>query len=471
MGGLGGGDDFFLRGVGPAIGDILPHGALPQPAFLQHHAKQRPHAVALHMIDAFAIDENIPCIDFVKTHQQVHQRGFASPCGPHDGHLLAGLHLQLHILDQGPLGRIAKAYVGEGDVSPHMGGGDRVRRIRLLVFRIQEVHDAVQSRQGGLQLGHHGADFIEGLGILIGIGEAGGNAADAHDAQATAQGDQPAGYAHGHIHQVIHKPGDGVDQRAVKLSAIAAGFQPAVDFVKGGYGVFLLGKHQRQLLIARPFADKGGQLALGFALLPEQMMGAAGNLLGHQNGQGREHQHHQRHPHVNGQQEDHRAHDGGHAGHQLAYALKQAVAHSFRIRRHPGHDVAVRRAVNGLERHLMNLGKRRIPQIPHRAIAYHVGAIGQQPLERRRQQIHRQQQPDNPQKGREIHMAFHDHVNPVAYQQRGKQPQPHAHHRGQKRRDQGHPAFFQIGQQPLQALLFWRCVLLFHLSAASFSES
>ena len=169
VGGLGGLHHLLQGGLGPAIGDVLPDGAPLQPGVLQHHAVAAAQAVAGDVPDVRALHLDGAAVHVVKAHEQVDNRGLAAAGGAHQGHPLAGLHLQVEVLKQGLLRPVGEGHVLDGHAAPsvfqHPGAGG----VGDLGPLLDELEHTARAGQGVLQLRHHAGNLVKGLGVLVGV--------------------------------------------------------------------------------------------------------------------------------------------------------------------------------------------------------------------------------------------------------------------------------------------------------------
>ena len=168
MGCFGRGNDLFVGGVGLAVGDVLADSAGAQPGVLQHHAVAAAQGSAGHVPDVVAGDGDGAAVDVIEPHEQVDEGGLAAAGGADDGDALAGLDVQRQALDERAVGQIAERDVLDLDVAVrHELCG--VLRFGGLVFSVQKLEHAGCAGQSVLQLGHDAGNFVEGLGVLVGV--------------------------------------------------------------------------------------------------------------------------------------------------------------------------------------------------------------------------------------------------------------------------------------------------------------
>ena len=183
LGGLGGGPDFFVGGLGADVLDVFPDRVVENHDILGDRRKRLAQGLDPEIVDRGAADRDFPVLDIVEPRQQAENGGFPRPGGTDDGgDLLAGQH-HVQVVKQ-RRGRV----VAEGDVLDLdiATGIEFVQRVGLVhdggLFVEQAAH-AVQDHQVGLQpgqeIGHRARRFK-------------------HQRQAQQKGDDP-----GAVHVVI----------------------------------------------------------------------------------------------------------------------------------------------------------------------------------------------------------------------------------------------------------------------------
>src|SRR5450759_2253879 len=81
-----------------------------QPGVLQHHAEAAAHLVTGQLAIVDAVQDDVPGVDFVETHEQVDHRGLARAGGPDDRDSLPGRHLKGEVLDEGLVRLVAEGH-------------------------------------------------------------------------------------------------------------------------------------------------------------------------------------------------------------------------------------------------------------------------------------------------------------------------------------------------------------------------
>ena len=108
VGELGGGDAFLVRRVQPPEADIVHDRAGEQVRVLQHHAERAPQVRLLDLVDVDAVVADLAVLDIVEAVDQVRDRRLAGAGGADEGDLLAGLRVQLDVVQHHLLRHIAE---------------------------------------------------------------------------------------------------------------------------------------------------------------------------------------------------------------------------------------------------------------------------------------------------------------------------------------------------------------------------
>ena len=85
----GGRDGRGLAGIGPAVEDVVAHGAVQQRGVLRHHADLGPQAVLRDVGDVLAVDQDAAGLQVVEAQQQVDERRLAGARAADQADLLA----------------------------------------------------------------------------------------------------------------------------------------------------------------------------------------------------------------------------------------------------------------------------------------------------------------------------------------------------------------------------------------------
>ena len=127
LGGLGGGQQLGVGGVGPAPAQVVPYGALEQRGLLHHHADpaaQRRLGPVLHI---HAVDQHLALGGLVEAGNQPRHGALARAGAADDAHGLARPGGEIHVLER----RTARAGVGQRYVPELHRRGGGVRRFAM----------------------------------------------------------------------------------------------------------------------------------------------------------------------------------------------------------------------------------------------------------------------------------------------------------------------------------------------------
>ena len=424
MGCLGRCHHLFEGGIRLAVGDVLPHGAGPEPGILQHHAVAAAQGGAGHVPDVGAGDFDGAAVDIIEPHEQVDEGGLAAAGGADDGDALAGLDVQRQTLDERAVGQIAEGDVLDLDVAVrHELCG--VLRFGGLVFSVQQLEHAGCAGQSVLQLGHDAGNFVEGLGVLVGVVQ---EDAQLADGDASGYGIDRAHEADACVDDVVDEAGGGVGHAGEEDGLQAHVLQAAIHLVKSLEALGLVAEGLHDLLPLYHLVDKGSLLAAHGALALEILVAALCEKAGHHEAQGGDADHHQRDGDILLQHEEQGAEDGQHTREQLGEAHQQAVREGIHIGHHPAHDVAGWMAVEVREGKGLDLPHGGVAQVTADCEGDAVVADAQQPLRKGGDNRHHDDLVDDAQHAREVHGTFaQHHVDGTAAEDGDIQLGRHAH--------------------------------------------
>ncbi len=345
--------------------DIVPYGSRPQPGLLEHHAIAGAQASSGQLPDIRAVHPNLTAVHIIEPHQQIDKRCLSAACRAHDGHPLPRLHLQIEILDQLFFRCIAEADLFQLHIASGICKSLGRFAVRRLGFLVNQLKNAGGTHESVLQLRYHTGYLVKGLGILIGITQ---KAGQTPYTDAPADSHKSAEDPHSCIHQTVYETSGGIHQGGKKDSLQGAFFQPAVNFRKFLLHGLLPGEGLYDLLIPDHFFYKGGLLSPGFRLQLKHGIGPGGYKTGHQEGNRRDTDHHQRNGNIGDQHKNQRSQNGQHPGKQLGKAHQEAVCKGVHIRHDPAHNIAVSMGVKVLQRQLLQLVECIFPNILHHMI-------------------------------------------------------------------------------------------------------
>ena len=376
-------DNLFACGIGTTVSDVLGHRAFEQPSVLQHHTKGTAQACARVVTRRTAIDRNATGIDIVKTQQQIDERCLSAARGANEGKAHAGLSLDADVLQQLAIGHIAKVHVLKGHLTLRGGKLYSVRRVGLLLARIEQRKHAARRGVRGLDLRDDVGDLVERLGVLVGIGQKDLHAAHRERRRHARDHAHAADHSDHGINDVVDKARAGVGERTHKLRALACGVKLSVEGIEALLSVQAVGEGVDKLLLAYVLIDMTTELPLNTLLRRKALVGELGDGTGCKNGKRRDEHHHKRHGQVDGEHKRERANDGDDAGKELGKALQQTIAHLIDVVDHAAHKVAVGMAVDKTERHAAELIARLHAHVAHCFVGQAVDAVALQPLEGR----------------------------------------------------------------------------------------
>ena len=234
--GLGGGDDFFVRGVQPPVADVVHDGAGEYEGVLHHHAHLLPEGAKLYIPYVVAVDLDRSAHHVVEPGHQIDHGGFARAGGAHQGDGLAGLDGEGHVLQNRLGGVIIEGHMVELHLALHRGQGVGVW---LVLYGRGSVHDLEYPLHGG----HGGEHGIVEVGQ--GVQRLPEPAQVPQYEQKSRQVQRPA--AHQPHAEVIHQGGADVaghvqhgPEGVVEVYGVHPGFADVVAHVAEGLVVFRL---------------------------------------------------------------------------------------------------------------------------------------------------------------------------------------------------------------------------------------
>ena len=375
MSALGGFDNLLARSSWATVSDVFRYRALEQPSVLQHHAKGAAQACARVVTRRTTIDRNATGIDIVKTQQQVDERRLAAARGADQGKAHAGLSLDADVLQQLAVEHVAKVHVFKSHLALRGGKLYGIRRIGLLLARIEQRKHAARRGVRGLDLRNDVGDLVERLGVLVGIGQEDLHAAHRERRRHARDHAHATDHSDHGIDDVIDKARAGVGERTHKLRALARGVELGIEGIEALLGVGTIGKGVDKLLLAYVLLDMTTELPLNALLSRKALVGELGDSTGSKDGKRRDEYHHERHGQVDGKHKRERTHDGNNTGEELCEALQQAVTHLIHVVDHAAHEVAVGMAVDKAERHTAELVARLHAHVAHRLVGQAVDAV------------------------------------------------------------------------------------------------
>ncbi len=170
--------DLRLGWLQPAVADVLADGAREQVRRLQHHADARLDGVQRQVGVVMPADQDAPAFGLIEAAQQVDDGGLAAAGGAHQGDGLAGLDVQVEVLDHRLVVLIPEVHMVENDVA---ADGARVNGIRLVLDLgrgIDQLEDALGRGQRVLHLGEDARQVLDRPHHEGHVGDEGLDAAD-----------------------------------------------------------------------------------------------------------------------------------------------------------------------------------------------------------------------------------------------------------------------------------------------------
>ena len=384
-------------------------------------------------------------LEVIEAQDEVDEGGLAAAGGAHDGHPLARLHRQGEVLDQG-----AALVVAEGDIAeihPALDALQRPFRVRALLRLVQQGEDPGGAGESVLELRHHGADVVEGLHILVGVGEK--HREPAHG-EAAAGDQQHAHQGHPRVDDAVDEAGGGVCEAAVEDRLLAALHQLPVDLREALRGPLFIAEGLHHLLPADHLVDEGGLAAPDLALLPEEPEGAGGEEAGHEEAQGRQQHHEKGDGDILGEHEDQGHRHRQNTGEELGEAQQQPVREDVRVRDDPAHDVAGAVAVQIAEGQVLDVPDGTGADVLDDAVGHAVIEKAHAPGAEPRRSGADQDLPEIAPHGGVVHPpGGSDGVDGVAEEDGDIELQDHRPGGQDQARQQGDPAPADEGQQPL----------------------
>ena len=104
-------DTFLIGGIRPSVADIFHDRALEDEGLLHQYADFLSQGLQRHFPDIMPVDAHTSLLHIIEPGQHVDDRGLARAGGAHEGDRLAGLHMQVKMLEH-----VGVLLVGEGDI-------------------------------------------------------------------------------------------------------------------------------------------------------------------------------------------------------------------------------------------------------------------------------------------------------------------------------------------------------------------
>ena len=153
--------DLLARGIGMAERDVCRDGRAEQKALLKNEADVAAQLIEIEIAGVHTVDEHAPGGRIVETRDEAHQRAFSAARRADDGDALAGLHLEVDVLQNGI------APVIEPDFfKPHAPPEARQARGTLRRLDLHRCVEHVEDAARGAQALLHGVRDVADAGDL-----------------------------------------------------------------------------------------------------------------------------------------------------------------------------------------------------------------------------------------------------------------------------------------------------------------
>ncbi len=145
-----GAPEVFFGGVGLAVTQVVPDGAVQQRGVLSDHADIRAQAFLADLGDVLPVDEDAAALQVIEAQQQIDQRGLAGARRPDQADLLAWANVDAEPADHAALLAVVEMHVLEAHTA-------LLYLQRLGVLAVEHV----ARLDDGLHAVLHGADVLE----------------------------------------------------------------------------------------------------------------------------------------------------------------------------------------------------------------------------------------------------------------------------------------------------------------------
>jgi len=194
--------DVGVRGVKPAVADVLANAALEEPGVLEHHGEVVAQVVTGEVTDVVGAYTNGAAANVVEAHEELDEGRLASTGRTDDGHRLAWIDVEREVVDDVLVRQVAKAHVLERDgtlvvregLPRHVGVG--------LLGGVEKLEDAFR---GGDHLLDHVGDVGELRDGLREVAHVLDEGLDVTDGDAALHGKRRAHDHDAHVAEVAHE--------------------------------------------------------------------------------------------------------------------------------------------------------------------------------------------------------------------------------------------------------------------------
>ena len=163
----------------------------------------------VHLPGVYPIQQDLTAVRVIEPHQQIDKGGLSAAGRANNGDPLSRLNRQVEVSNQRFFRHIGEGKIPDLHPAPHRIRALGMLRLRGLGRGIQQIKYPLGTGNGILQLRHHAGNFIEGLGILIGIVQEHRQATHRNPA---GNRNQSTAEAHTGIDHRVDKPGAGIGQ-------------------------------------------------------------------------------------------------------------------------------------------------------------------------------------------------------------------------------------------------------------------
>ena len=341
VGSLCRGDDLRLGRVRLADRDVFSDGCRFDPRVLKHHAVRAAQAVSRDVADVSVIYEDLAAVHVVEAHEQTDQRGLATARRTDDGNAASVRNVHGKITDEGLILRIGEGDIADINVALGVGQRFGVCVVGDLRLRINELEETVSADDCILKLGYNAGDFVEGLGVLVGVAEENGKTAD-RECRGVGNDGKRADKSDTRIYDTVDDARCGVNEGGIEHRLERAFFKLAVHSLKGLDRLGFVSVSAYDLFVADDLVDESGLVTADLRLRGEEIVRAACNEACYEQGKGGNEYDDESDLPVDDEHEDERAENGDRTRKELGEAHQQTVGELVCVGNDPADDIAVR---------------------------------------------------------------------------------------------------------------------------------
>lgn len=141
--------ELFPGRVGAPIGQIVLEGVVEEHGFLGHQTDLVAKPALAHVSQIVAVDDHAPLARIVEPLKERHHRRLPGAARTDDGDFLTGSHVEIEPVEDGAPGLVSEPDALEANLTPEPRRLDRVRRVRDLVVRVEELEEHLERDAGG----------------------------------------------------------------------------------------------------------------------------------------------------------------------------------------------------------------------------------------------------------------------------------------------------------------------------------